>query len=326
MTARGSAIATLLRDYPRVDLTVHPTPIHKLPNLSSYLGHEIYILREDLTGFALGGNKVRKLDFLVGDAIAKGATTLVTRGASSFSRNAAAAGRVHGLEVHVVIEGKASEHNHASRRLFAQLEATLHYVTDAGPRAVQTISEELVEELRGQGKVVYELHPGGSDEVGALGYLRVFDQIVRHTESTGIHFGKILLATGSTATQVGLVLGQAITGYDTQIVGIAISQKSAIQRERVLELARTTARMLGVEFDESSVVTDDRFFGEGYAIASEAGTNAAKLFAKLEGVLLDPVYTAKAAAALIEYGRSEPPEPDGNLLFIHTGGNAGLFY
>ena len=326
MTERASAIETLLGDYPRVDLSVHPTPIHKLPNLSSHLGHEVYILREDLTGFALGGNKVRKLDFLVGDAIAKRATTLVTRGASSFSRNAAAAGKVHGLDVHVMIEGKASEHNDASRRLFAQLEAKLHYVSDADPKAVQTSYEQLVGDLHRQGKTVYELHPGGSDEIGALGYLRVFEQIVRHSETTGIHFHKILLATGSTATQVGLVLGQVISGYDTQIVGIAISQKSTVQRKRVLELARTTADMLGVDFDESSVVIDDRFLGEGYAIASEAGNSAADTFAKLEGVLLDPIYTAKAAAGLIEYGKSEPPNSNRNLLFIHTGGNAGVFY
>ncbi len=313
----NDAIRAKLSAYPNAGLSVAPTPLCALPRLSVKLGHNIYILREDLTGFALGGNKVRKLDYLIGDALAKKAHVLLTSGATSFSRNAAAAGKMFGLDVHVVVPGAESEHNAASRALFEQFEATLHY------RAEYT---DVLESLAGKDKVVYELHPGGSDEIGSLGYLRVFGEIAAHTEASGVHFDKIMVPTGSTATQVGLMLGQTIAGYSTTVVGLAISQKSDVQRQRVLDLAASTAAMLGVAFDETLLHIDDRFLGRGYAIPSPEGQAAARAFAQLEGVLLDRVYTAKAAAGLIHYATNGLFAKSDNVLFVHTGGNSNLFY
>ena len=312
-----AAIEAKLLPHPKAGLTVEPTPLYRLPRLSSHLGHDIYILREDLTGFALGGNKIRKLDYLIGDALAKKAEVLLTSGASAFSRNAAAAARMFGLDLHVVVPGREAEHNRASRALFEQLEATLHYGVEYA---------DVLEGLIGEGREVYELHPGGSDEVGSLGYVRVFGEIVDHSESSGVHFHKIVVPSGSTATQVGLMLGQIITGYDTAVVGMAISQKSVVQRKRVLDLAMSTAEMLGVLFDETLLQVDDRFLGDGYACPSREGNAAVQTFAHLEGVLLDQVYSGKAAAGLIYYATNGLLANTDNVLFIHTGGNFGLFY
>jgi L-cysteate sulfo-lyase len=320
------SIQQVLAEFPNANISITPTPIYKLSRLSSRLGSNIYIMREDLTGFAIGGNKNRKLDFLIGDAVRKNADTLITMKASSFSRNAAAAGKVFGFEVHVILAGTESEQNLHSQALFHQFETVLHYAQSGSPEAIAVKYESILGDLRDRNRVVYQLHPGGSDSIGALGYINAFDQIVQYTRQTGVHFDRIVHSTGSTATQVGLLLGQSISAYDTVIVGMAASQRASVQCERVRELATTTADLLEVSFDDSEIVVDDRFIGPGYAIDSEEGRHAAKLFAVLEGVLLDSVYTSKAAAGLIQDATDQEFGENENVLFIHTGGNSGLFY
>ncbi len=156
--------------------------------------------------------------------------------------------------------------------------------------------------------------------------IRFGDQIVHFSQSSGVHFSTIIHSTGSTATQAGLVLGQCISDYDTTVIGMAASQRKAIQVERVRELASATAHMLDMQFDAAKIVVDDAFIGPGYALQSEAGNAAARLFACTEGILLDNVYTAKAAAGLIHYATSGKFGAEDSTLFIHTGGNTGLYY
>jgi 1-aminocyclopropane-1-carboxylate deaminase/D-cysteine desulfhydrase-like pyridoxal-dependent ACC family enzyme len=323
MKDNTDSIPNLLERYHRAKLLPEAATIHKLPRLSSHVGYSVYILRDDLTGFALGGNKTRKLDFLVGDAVAKKADTLVTMKASSLSRNAAAAGNVCGLDVHVVLVGSESEQNPASQAFFQRYDTQLHYVPQED--ALPDTYHKLVESLKTQGKVVYELDPGGSDSIGALGYVDAFHQIVDYSRRSGVHFSNIVLSTGSTGTQVGLVLGQCRSGYDTRILGVSASQKADVQFQRIHKLASSTAQMLGIQLDETKILVDDRFIGPGYAIPSEEGRNAVKVFASLEGILLDQVYTGKAAAGLLYYAKNRMFE-GGNVLFIHTGGNSGLYY
>ena len=320
---KRDSIKSVLRQYPRAGLIQSDAIIHKLPRVSSQAGYSIYILRDDLTGFALGGNKTRKLDYLVGDAIAVDADTLITMKASSFSRNAAAAGRVCGLDVHVMLLGNQTEQNTASQAFFHQYGAKLHYVPQED--ALAASYKEAVESLKRQGKAVYELHPGGSDSIGALGYVDAFGQIVDYSQRSGIHFSSIIHSTGSAGTQAGLVVGQCISGYDTHVLGISASQETLIQTERIRELASNTARMLGVRLDETKIAVDDGFIGPGYAVPSDEGRNAAGVFATLEGILLDHVYTAKAAAALLHYTSKKVLEGE-NVLFVHTGGNSGIYY
>ena len=325
MTYSVNAIDRMLEGYPNANISITPTPIYKLSRLSSQLGCNLYIMREDMTGFAIGGNKNRKLDYLIGDAIAKGADTLITKKASSFSRNAAAAGRVFGLDVHVLIVGVESEQNAASQALFKQFDTKLHYVKNS-EEALDAEYCRVVNDLKNKGKMVYELHPGGSDAIGSLGYINAFSQIAKYSSHSDVHFSHIFHSTGSTATQVGLLLGQSISEYETTVIGIAASQPNDVQRQRIHELAVQTSQILGIPFDESKIIVDDRFIGPGYAVPSKEGEAAAKMFAVTEGVLLDDVYTSKAAAGLVSYAMNGQFSQHDNVLFIHTGGNSGLFY
>jgi 1-aminocyclopropane-1-carboxylate deaminase/D-cysteine desulfhydrase-like pyridoxal-dependent ACC family enzyme len=326
MNDSTEAISEILAGFPRAGLALEPTPIHPLPRLSAHLGRTVCIMRDDLVGFGIGGNKVRKLDFLVGEALARGADTLLTSVASSFSRNAAVAGKVHGLEVHVVLGGTVAEQNRASQALFERVGAILHYAPHPGQESIRQTLHDIQANLENQGKSVYPLHPGGSDPIGCLGYFSAFNQVIRHSLETGVHFSHIIHATGSTATQAGLVLGQCVSGYETTIIGMAASQPTDIQRGRVLELARDTAAMLEIELDESRIVVDDGFLGPGYALPSERGNEACRLFAGLEGILLDDAYTAKAAAGLIHHAERGSFENGAIILFLHTSGDAGLYY
>lgn len=325
MNRDAPSLPELLQPYPRAGLIQTPAIIHKLPRLSARAGCDLYILRDDLTGFGLGGNKTRKLDFLVGDALARKADTLVTIKATSFSRNAAAAASAHGLAFHVVLPGGEADQNPLSQAFFQQLGANLHYAPKEPENALQEAYEGLVKSLKAQGKAVYELHPGGSDAIGALAYVHAFQQILDYSEATGVQFGDILLSTGSTGTQAGLVVGQGHTGYPTRITGVIASLTAEAQTQRISSLVSATAGMLGTRWDEGRIRVDDRFIGPGYAVPSEEGKKAARLFATLEGVLLDDVYTGKAAAALLHYA-AKGECAGGSALFIHTGGNAGLFY
>jgi L-cysteate sulfo-lyase len=320
----NKSILNLLEKYPRANLIQTSAIIHKLPRLSLHLGHNVYILRDDLTGFALGGNKTRKVDYLLGDAVVKKAEALVTMKATSFSRNAAVAASACGLDLHVVLTGTESEQNPASQAIFSQCATRLHYVPE-GENALQNVYNNLVKSLKAQDKAVYELHPGGSDSIGALSYVRTFNEIIDFSYQTDIHFSHIIHSTSSAGTQAGLVLGQCISAYDTCILGISASLEAHLQSERVHKLALSTAHLLGVQLDETKISVDDKFIGPGYAIPSEEGKNAVKLFATLEGILLDQVYSGKAAAALLYYVKNRTFEGN-NVLFIHTGGNAGLFY
>jgi 1-aminocyclopropane-1-carboxylate deaminase/D-cysteine desulfhydrase-like pyridoxal-dependent ACC family enzyme len=324
MNEQAKSISCFIEKYPRANLLQAPTIIHKLPRLSSHLGHDIYILREDLTGFALGGNKTRKVDYLFGDALAQKATTIVTMKATSFSRNAAAAAAACGLEFHVVLPGAESEQNPLSQSLFAQWGTVIHY-EPKGINALSECQECVVTSLKNQGKSVYIMHPGGSNPIGALSYIHVFQEILDFSYRFGIHFSHIMHSTSSAGTQAGLVLGQCISNYGTKIIGISASLNTTAQSERIRDLVLPTAEMIGASFDQAKILVDDCFIGPGYAQTSKEGKNAAMLLSRMEGILLDPVYTGKAAAALLDYSKSGRLK-NGNVLFIHTGGNAGMYY
>jgi L-cysteate sulfo-lyase len=318
------SITTHLADYPRAGLIQVAAIIHRLPRLSKRLGHEIYVLRDDLTGFGLGGNKTRKLDYLVGDALAQGVTTLATTKATSFSRNAAAAASSCGLDLHVVLPGTESDQNPLSQSLFARWGARCHYEPD-GVAALADRLDSVVRSLRDKGKEVYVLHPGGSDSIGALSYVSVLGEIRDFSALSGVHFSHIMHSTSSAGTQAGLVVGQRIVDYSTQIIGISASRNASDQSELVHGLAESTARLFGMSVASDKVIVDDAFVGPGYAHASKEGERAVQTFAELEGILLDPVYTGKAAAALLDYVANNKFQDD-PVLFIHTGGNAGLYY
>lgn len=212
MNDKRTPIQKVLHHYPSENFSLQ-TPIQFLKSLSAKLGCHVYVKREDLTGFALGGNKVRKLDFLIGDAVKKKADVLVTKYATSFSRNASAACKVCNLDLHVFIMGAKEEQNVFSQALFQQYETKLHYISEQKEEILNESYERCVQQLKDQGKKVYELHPGGSDEIGTMGYIQVFDEIAQYSKKTNVQFSHIIHATGSSATQAGLLVGQNIVGY-----------------------------------------------------------------------------------------------------------------
>lgn len=319
-----TTISDCLAPYQRANLIQLPAIIHKLPRLSSQFRQEIYILRDDLTGFGLGGNKTRKVDFLLGDALARRATTVVTLKATSFSRNAAAGAAACGLNCHVILPGTEAEQNPLSQSLFGKWGANLHY--EIGDQAaLENRQQALVTSLQAQGEHVYVLHPGGSDAIGALSYVSAFNEIGAFSERTGIRFSHIVHSSSSAGTQAGLVVGQCIANDATQIIGISASRTTPDQGKLVHALAQATAQLLGRKMDPEKIIVDDRFVGPGYAIASKEGELASQLFAEREGILLDAVYTGKAAAALLDYAKTKR-FGSAPVLFIHTGGNAGLYY
>jgi len=326
MNDGAQAIRKLLRPYPKVSLAIKPTPIGVMNRVSAHLGpgHRAWVMRDDLSGFGLGGNKVRKLEYILGHALAKKVNALVTVGANSFSRNAAVASKFLGLDMHVLMGGKEADHNPLSRDFFAIMGATVHYVD---PEKLPAEQRELVQALSSGGQIVQELHRGGSDTLGTLGYIEAFAEIIERMAREGVVFDQVFHASGSAATQAGLVLGQAISGCtDMRIIGIAASMPGEVQTKRVADLARATADMLGIDFDPARVIVDDRYLGEGYPIPSAASRSAVEFFARAEGILFDPIYVGKAAAALLGYARDGELGDKAKVLLLHTGGNAGVYY
>jgi D-cysteine desulfhydrase family pyridoxal phosphate-dependent enzyme len=320
-------IAEKLRPFPRLHNSLLPTPIHRLDWLSEQYGVDVYGKRDDLTGFGFGGNKTRKLDFLIAEALAAQCDTLIAVGAnqSNFCRMAAAYGVAAGMDVHLVLGGREPAFATGNLRLDRLLGVTCHHV-DASDWDVWVNEAAHVEaDLRRQGKHVYRMPVGGSTTRGALGYVDAFAEILADQSRLGVEFDTILHASSSAGTQAGLVVGQAMAEWRGRIIGISVAKPRPELRKEVLELARATAAELDVRVDGSNVLADDDYIGAGYAARTPGCEEAVTLFARRLGIFLDYVYTGKAAAGLIDYLRRGRFEPGANVLFIHTGGTVELF-
>lgn len=320
-------ITKLIKDIPHINNSILPTPIHKLDNLSKKYNVNIYCMRDDLTGFAFGGNKTRKLDYLVYDAIQKGADTLLAIGAnqSNFCRITAAYGVANGLDVQLLLSGEHEKNPTANLYLDHLFNATVTH-TDAFENAeVEEESLQLETELLKQGKKVYRMPLGGSTPLGTLGYLKAFDEILNFSEKNKINFDYIVLASGSGGTQAGLVLGKMISNWQGEIIGISVGRSATELHSVVDNLAKETAILLNITPTETKFTVDENYIGEKYGAYTAAGKNAIKEFATNEGVLLDNVYTGKAAAGLLDYLEKVKKDKSDNILFIHTGGNIELF-
>jgi len=322
-----------LSQLPRQSLGFLPTPLVELKRLSSFLkGPRIWIKRDDLTGLAFGGNKTRKLEFLVGDALAQGADTLVTGGAaqSNHCRQTAAAAAMCGIECHLALGGvapAAPEIANGNLLLDQLLDAHIHW---CGEQRKGEQIPQIVAQLEAAGKTPYVVPYGGSNKVGALGYvdamleldgqLRAIDQKITH----------MVFASSSGGTHAGLILGKQISGLGAEIVGILIEKESAGEsslEQTIVTLANEAAAHFGVDarFSEKDVLLNADYVGGGYGVIGASEREAIELFASQEGILLDPVYTARAMAGLIDLIRRGEFAPEDNVLFWHTGGGPALF-
>ncbi len=316
--------------FKRISLGFYPTPLVKLESLTKLLaGPEIYIKRDDLTGLALGGNKTRKLDYFLGDAVEKGCDVLITGGAqqSNHCRQTAAAAAQYGLQCHLVLGGHQPDEFNGNLLLDKLLGAHLHFCGNL--RKGEKIPE-IVDELRTIGKSPYVIPYGGSNSIGTLGFVSAVEELNLQMKHKSLHFSHIVFASSSGGTQAGLMVGKSLYGLDTEILGIGID-KDEIEglplETFVLKLANATALKLNLEmnFHKNDIYLNNNYLGEGYGIVGEAEKEAIDFLARSEGILLDPVYTAKAMAGLIDLIRKQQFYKKDKVLFWHTGGTPALF-
>jgi D-cysteine desulfhydrase len=317
----------LLGDFPRLRHALTPTPIHYLRALSKSLGIDIYCKRDDLAGFGFGGNKIRKLEFLVHEALRQGCRALVTCGSnqSNWCRMTAAVGAANGLDVHLVLGGGAPARPTGNLVLDCILGAHRHHLATHDDAELEAAADSLTSQLDNEGRRPYRMLMGGSTALGALGYVDALHEIMLQEEELGIHFDAIVHATGSGGTQAGLLAGKALGGWPGQIIGITVSRSSQTQQEKVRAVLTRCAALLRTDFSAAEIIARDEYFGEGYRMNTASATNAIETFARLEGLFLDHVYTGKAAAGLLDLARRREFDADQRILFLHTGGAIQLF-
>jgi L-cysteate sulfo-lyase len=322
-----------LDQFPRVHLTQAPTPLEFLPNLSRALGGpKVYIKRDDNTGLATGGNKTRKLEFLIGDALKKGATHIVTQGAtqSNHVRQTIAAANKFGLKTTALLEERVSNaHADYYTNGNVLLDQILGATIETRPGGLD-MNHELIavgQRLQAQGDVPYLIPGGGSNAIGALGYVVCALEIIEQAKSMGIQIRQVIHATGSTGTQAGLVVGLQGSGSGIDLLGISVRAAKQAQEQNVRKLARSTWELLNLpgEFPEDSVRAISDHVGPGYGLPTEEMREAVRLLARTEGILLDPVYSGKGFAGLIAQIKAGAYASTDNVVFVHTGGSAALF-
>ncbi len=319
-----------LHAIPRMPLVNLSTPVHRCARLEKEIPHspKIFIKRDDFLGHLIGGNKVRKLEYVMADVRRMGATAVVTIGSvqSNHARITALVARSCGLKCALVLNGVPPEPPTANYRIEKLLGVEIHHVDGREDRTGRMA--EVAAGLRARGEIVYTIPLGASDGVGSFGFVNAFEELVRQEAEMGITFEAIVIGSSSGGTQAGLEVGKRLRGRPgLQIVGISPDDSPATIRETIAGIMGPMLERLGLpgEDDPSRIVVDDRFIGDGYGIPSEASREATDLFARTEGVLLDPVYTSKSAAGILDYCRSGRFSARQNVLFWHTGGLITLF-
>jgi L-cysteate sulfo-lyase len=322
-----------LARFPRVRLFPTPTPLEPLLNLSKELGGpEIWIKRDDCTVVATGGNKVRKLEWLVGEARAQGATHIVTQGAvqSNHVRQTAAVARRFSMKCTALLEHRIETNdrdylNSGNVLLDRLFDCAIEYRPGGADMNVE--AEAKGEALRSEGEKVYVIPGGGSNRVGALGYVSCAQELVQQADEMGLTIDRLVTATGSAGTQAGLVVGLEGMNAGVPVLGIGVRAPKDRQEANVHKLAEATADYIGVRggIARSAVVANCDYVGPGYGQPTPGMVEAVKMLAGLEGVLLDPVYSGKAMAGLIDLVRKGEIGKEERVVFLHTGGAVGLF-
>lgn len=308
----------------RVRFAHLPTPIETLSRLSDALGGpRLLIKRDDLTGLAFGGNKTRKLEFLVAEARDQGAKTLISGGAlqSNHCRQTAAAAARFGFECILVLTGDKPKHPSANLLLDELFGAEIVYVADREDR--DGILQETFDHSAKQGMRPYLVPYGGSSATGALGYAFAIKELVEQNPRTDW----IVFATSSGGTHAGLLLGQRVFAYEGKLLGISVDESEEWLKQNVSDLASLASQKLGkrIEFTPDDVLANANYCSAGYGVLTEQEREAIRLFATCEGLLLDPVYTGRAAAGMIDLIRKGFFKKDETVLFLHTGGQPALF-
>lgn len=312
-----------MKELPRVPLAHLPTPVEELVRLSAYLGGpKLLVKRDDQTGLAFGGNKTRKLEYLLAEAQSHGAQTFVTAGAiqSNHCRQTAAAARRAGFDCVLVLSGEEPEMPEANTYLDILLGAEIVW-TDRESRGERL--NQVYQKLEANGREPFLIPYGGSSPTGAAAYAYA----LREMMGQGVTVDWIVFASSSGGTQAGLMAGKTLFGFEGQVLGISIEEPGEMVRGIVSNLARNVTTLLDnvKNITKEDVLINEDYLGGGYAVMGEAEREAVNLFARHEGLLLDPVYTGRAAAGLIDLVRQGFFKPDETVLFWHTGGQPALF-
>lgn len=317
-----------LTRYPRLEFIGAPTPLEYLPRLSDYLGRDILIKRDDVTPMAMGGNKLRKLEFLAAEALCEGADTLITAGAiqSNHVRQTAAVAAKLGLHCVALLENpigtRAENYLTNGNRLLLDLFNVQIEMCDALHNPVTQL-DELATRVEAQGFRPYVIPVGGSNALGALGYVESALEIAQQCEGA-VGISSVVVASGSAGTHAGLAVGLEQLMPQVELIGVTVSRSIADQKPKVVTLQQAVAQALEVTASADITLWDD-YFAPGYGTPNDEGMEAVKLLARLEGILLDPVYTGKAMAGLIDGISQKRFKDEGPILFVHTGGAPALF-
>ncbi|MBE0431506.1 MAG: D-cysteine desulfhydrase family protein [Dehalococcoidia bacterium] len=326
-------MAPLTASLPRIILGHWPTPLHELPRLSAALGGpRLFIKRDDLTGLALGGNKCRKLEYVLADAQRKGIDTLITSGSSQSNHalQTAAAARRLGMEAYLVLVRGVHEQIQGNLLLQNLLNSTVRIV-EAAPgekfSAAPGIMNELADELREQGRNPLVIPAGAENALGTAGWVNAAEELAAQLGEASIHAQYVVLAHSGGGTQAGLVLGFKALQVASAVVGISVAYEQSLAVDKVVALANDTARLLALDVSVASdeVTVFDDYIGEGYGIPTGQCVDAIRLLAQTEGIFLDPVYSGKGLAGLIDLIRRGRFTPRDTVVFIHTGGVPALF-
>lgn len=310
-------------ELPNAKIAHLPTAVEEMPRLSAYLGGpRLLVKRDDQTGLAFGGNKTRKLDYLAAEAITHGAQTLITAGAiqSNHCRQTAAAARRLGLECILVLSGEPPELPEANTYLDLLLGAELVW---SSREARGTVLNQTYQKAEQEGRNPFLIPYGGSSPTGAAAYAYA----IRELMAQKVDADWIVFATSSGGTQAGMIAGQALFGFPGQVLGISVEEEAGQFRGAVANLAKNVTKILGNEINitKEDVLVRDDYLGGGYAVMGNPEREAIQLFARHEGLLVDPVYTGRAAAGLIDLIRRGFFKPEETVLFWHTGGLPALF-
>ena len=322
-----------LTQFPRVRITHGPTPLEFMPRLTEALGGpNLYIKRDDCTGLGTGGNKTRKLEFLMADAAEQGADTIITQGAtqSNHARQTVAIAAKMGMRCEILLENRTGSTDEAykhSGNVFLDHLYGAHVTERPGGTDMAAAMNEVADALRAEGRKPYIIPGGGSNALGALGYVVCALELTDQFNNLGLDVDCLVHATGSAGTQAGLVAGFEGTRSQIPVLGIGVRAAKEAQETNVFNLAVKTAELLGVpgSISRESVMANCDYVGGGYGVPTPGMVEAVTMLARLEGILLDPVYSGKGMAGLIDLCRKGYFKKGQNVVFLHTGGAVALY-
>jgi D-cysteine desulfhydrase family pyridoxal phosphate-dependent enzyme len=313
----------------RYKLATLPTPLDEAPRLSKELGIRVLIKRDDLTGFALGGNKARKLEFLVADALAQGAEMLVTGGGpqSNHVRMTAAAARKVGIGVRAVFFGKPPAQVNGNLLLDELLGVEMSYANTDDKIETDRVLERVTEELKVQGRKPYLIPVGGSTALGCASYVLAVGELLQQLRTRQVKPDYVFITTGSCGTHAGILAGMKYLGARIPVYGISVSRVKSECLQRIPALVEKTAALLDhpLPLEPGDVIVNEAYLGSGYGVITPAARDAIVLVARLEGIFLDQVYTGKTMAGLIDLVRGGQIARGSTVIFWHTGGTPGIF-